>query len=401
MKKSAFIFPGQGTQYVGMGKTLHDQFSSARETFEEANDVTGIDITKLCFEGSLLKLSQIDMAQLAIVTASVAAYRVLKEELELEPDYVAGHSLGEYSALVASGVISFKDALKLLQLRGELCFPYCNSGKGSMSIIDHVQSGLIENICSKVSSVGCQVSIACYNAPLQTVITGDAKAVMEAEDAAVMLGGGVTPLMMSGPFHSPILQPVANLMERELKDLKVSNFSFPVMSNVTGLPYTTPESVRELLLSHLTHPVKWMDILHYLSINNIDVMVEVGPQHILTNLLKLNDAPFSTYSFGIANELPSLSALKPKKYSDIEFMAQCLKAAVTTRNRNLDESAFESAIEAYTELEQIDREVNLHRNILSNKQRERAIQLLTQVLVNKQVPLNEREMTLGKLLCQD
>ncbi|MFQ5788360.1 MAG: ACP S-malonyltransferase, partial [Thermodesulfobacteriota bacterium] len=228
----AFIFPGQGAQYVGMGLEFYKAFDIARKTFDEANNILGFDLTKLCFEDSSGELRLTANAQPAILTVSVAALRVLLEETDIKADYVAGHSLGEYTALVASGAMEFKDAVLIVRKRGEYMQTAVPLGLGSMSAIIGLQKEEVETICNKVSSNGSIVSAANFNAPGQTVISGNKDAVDKASAMAKYLGAKrVIPLEVSAPFHSSLMTPAAENLSKDLEKINFSGLKLPVVTN--------------------------------------------------------------------------------------------------------------------------------------------------------------------------
>jgi len=219
----AFVFPGQGAQYVGMGKEFYDQFPAAKQVFEEASDMLSFDMSRLCFEDNTEKLNLTANAQPAILTASIAALRVLNQETGIRPDFVAGHSLGEYSALVASGAMNFKDAVHTVRKRGEFMQSAVPIGIGAMAAVIGLSKEEIENICERVTSSQSIVSSANYNSPQQTVISGHKEAVQRAEGMLKEAGAKrIVPLSVSAPFHCKLMNKAAENLSEVLNDIQVS-----------------------------------------------------------------------------------------------------------------------------------------------------------------------------------
>jgi len=231
MGKVAFIFPGQGSQQVGMGADLVKEFVVAKETFKEADNALDIDVSKLCFEGPAEDLQQTSNTQPAILTASIAVYRVLKEK-GIEPDIVAGHSLGEYSALVAAGVLDFTDAVKLVRKRGQLMEASDPSGKGTMAAIIGLNGKEVEAVCQKASTAGI-VEPANYNCPGQIVISGEKEGVEKAAELAQEAGAKKAIILnVSGPFHSSLMESAAKELSKELEGISFNDAQVPVVTNV-------------------------------------------------------------------------------------------------------------------------------------------------------------------------
>jgi len=222
----AFVFPGQGSQYVGMGKELCDEFVIAKNTFEEANDVLGFDLSALCFEGEQSELSLTANAQPALLTTSIACLRVLQSEASLNPDFVAGHSLGEYTALVANGAFRLSDAVKVVRKRGEFMQEAVPVGVGAMAAVLGLDKETVEEICNQVSQNGLIASPANLNAPGQTVISGNRKAIEQASILAKAQGAKrVVPLDVSAPFHCALMQEAAHRLSGVLNEVNIAQMS--------------------------------------------------------------------------------------------------------------------------------------------------------------------------------
>lgn len=274
--KTAFVFPGQGSQFVGMGRGL------AEGLLDEANQVLGFDIKKLCFEGPEEDLKRTEITQPAILTVSVAAF----EHFKIRPDAVAGHSLGEYSALVAAGSLAFKDAVKIVYLRGKFMQEAVPMGKGAMSAVLGASRDKIVEICRQVGGV----QPANFNSPDQVVISGTAEAVKLAGQKLKEAGAKrVIPLQVSAPFHSQLMEPAAKKLAVELDKIEIKDASIPVMDNVTAEFVTEGSKIRDLLIRQVTGSVLWEDSIRKMIADGIGQFVEVGPGKVLLGLIKKID----------------------------------------------------------------------------------------------------------------
>lgn len=285
-RRLAFIFPGQGSQHPGMGKNLHDNFAVARHVFEEADDALGFRLSALCFEGPEDELKLTANTQPAILTVSIAAFRVLQSETGLSPLFAAGHSLGEYSALVASGVLSFSDAVKTVRARGTFMQEAVPVGVGSMAAMLSVPGDELELICREASG-GEVVSPANFNAPGQIVIAGHATAVSRAIEIARSRGYRKAMLLpVSAPFHCSLMKPAADRLASVLESVPVAPFENPVVTNVEAQPNSDPGRVRPLLVDQVCAPVRWEQSITFMISAGVDRFVEIGPGSVLTGLLK-------------------------------------------------------------------------------------------------------------------
>ncbi len=286
-KKMAFVFPGQGSQTVGMGKDLIERYPIARKTFEEADEALGFSISKLCFEGPEADLRLTFNTQPAILTVSVAAYRILAEH-DLKPTIAAGHSLGEYSALVASGALAFADAVRLVRKRGQFMQEAVPVGEGAMAAIMGLDGEEIVAICKKVEAAGgVAVQAVNFNCPGQIVIAGDTKGV-EAAIVATKAAGAkrAIPLPVSAPFHSSLMKPAAERLKVALDDVTIGASTFPVVSNVSAEPVTDGDTIRKLLVAQAASPVRWIESVETIGRTGCELFVEVGPGRVLTGFTK-------------------------------------------------------------------------------------------------------------------
>ncbi len=279
----AFIFPGQGSQAVGMGKELADTFEICRETFAEADAALGEPLSRLCFEGPEDQLRLTENTQPAILTMSVAAYRLLASR-GFEPAFVAGHSLGEYSAHVAAGTIGFADAVRTVRRRGRYMQEAVPVGEGAMAAVLGLDAAAVAKACEDAAQ-GQVVSPANMNMPGQVVIAGARDAVARASEIAKAMGARrVVPLPVSAPFHCAMMKPAEDRLAPDLRALSVSNPRVPVVANVDAQPKRDAASAIDALVQQVSSPVLWEDVMRRLASEGVRSYVEVGPGTVLTGL---------------------------------------------------------------------------------------------------------------------
>jgi [acyl-carrier-protein] S-malonyltransferase len=298
MEKIAFLFPGFGSQYVGMSKNFHQQYSIARETFEEASDILKIDLAKLCFEGDLIELNRAENLQPALLTAEVVAYQVYMKEIGVSPQLSAGHSLGEYAALTCAGAIRFGDAIKISRELGLLTQAVIEAGNGVMTIISRIDKETVQNECRKVTTEERPVFISCYNSSNQTAISGHPEAIEQVETSVLEKGAKITPLIAWAPHHSPLMERVAENFNRHLAGYTYYPFKWPVIANSTARPYGSPERIQDILIQQLLKPVRWVETLSFLNQSGVTMTVELGPQNVLSRLVAATTSDIRAFSFG-------------------------------------------------------------------------------------------------------
>jgi [acyl-carrier-protein] S-malonyltransferase len=289
MKSVAFIFPGQGSQYVGMGKELFENFSVAKKIFEEADDTLHFSISALCFKGPEEALKLTENTQPALLTASIAALKVLQEEKGTVPQFTAGHSLGEYSALVASGALTFSEAVKMVRLRGKFMQEAVPVGEGAMAAVLGMEREQVEKLCEEMSS-GEILTPANFNSPGQIVIAGHSKAVERAIERVKQEGKKAVLLPVSAPFHSPLMKPAGERLGKALEEISVADLKIPVVTNVEAEINTAKDRVKGLLVAQVSSPVRWEESMRKMIEKGIEQVLEIGPGKVLSGLMKRIDS---------------------------------------------------------------------------------------------------------------
>lgn len=303
----ALVFPGQGSQSPGMGKDLAENFPVAREVFEEADDALSFPISRLCFEGPAEDLQLTENTQPAILAVSVAAFRALESAGAPAPAFVAGHSLGEYSALVAAGVLDLSDALRTVRARGRYMQDAVPVGTGAMAAVMGCELSAIERVCAEAS--GSEVcSVANINSPGQVVIAGNTAAVDRAIELLKEVARRVIKLNVSAPFHCALMKPAQDKLGAELERLTFNDPKFPVVTNVDARVTTAPVELRDGLLRQVSAPVRWLESMQLLIENGVDTVVEVGPGKVLSGLMRQTSRDIKCLNVEDAASLEATSA---------------------------------------------------------------------------------------------
>jgi len=306
MEKTAFLFPGQGSQFVGMGKALAASYASARSVFEEADEALGFAVSKLCFEGPEDELKLTRNMQPALLTVSIAALSVLRDK-GITPSYVAGHSLGEYSALVAAGALKFADAVRLVRKRGQYMQEAVPAGVGAMVALLKLPDGKLDSILQEAAQ-GEVVTAANFNSPDQIVIAGHAAAVSRAAELAKAAGAKrAMPLPVSAPFHCPLMEPAQQRLAADLDATAFSDLTVPLINNWQAREIRTGAEARQGLYEQVPNPVRWMGSIRYLAAQGVGRFVEVGPGSVLTGILRNIDPALKGIKFGDPADLEKLN----------------------------------------------------------------------------------------------
>ncbi|WP_434752099.1 ACP S-malonyltransferase [Paenibacillus amylolyticus] len=402
----ALVFPGVGSQHTNMAKSFYDNSPIARETFEEASDRLNMNMAEICFrEESADRLNEIDVSQLALVTASIAIYRVYLKEIGLKPSICLGHSLGEYSALCASGVIEFSDALQIVKQRGRIIKETIPSCDGTMIWVINIDNKAVEEACKAYSENGGELYVSAYDSPTQCSVSGKNDAIKNLTKLLENKGAIVYPLKMSGPFHSPLMLRARNEMKAVLQEYRYHPSKYEVLSNYSTLPYTGDQSVIDNLSNQLIYPVRWQESIAYLVNHNIKYVIEMGPKDVLKFLIRKNTkllTPHSFNKFSQCDELKDMLFLKNDEY--VKVIERCLKVATTTRNYNSNFEEYHiGAVRPYKEIEGIYDSILKENDTPSENQVIQAINMAISVMETKKIPrpLFEKrlnQITEGKLL---
>lgn len=397
MEKIAFIFPGLGSQFVGMGKSFYDSFEVVRQTYEEAGDFAGFDIADLCFQGTGLEQNRIDKMQFIVVTTGVAIARAFLYQYGVSPQFCAGHSVGEYAALVCSGAVKFCDVIKILKVRGELLKRAAELGQ--MTIVEKMEAERAGKILQ--SNKDLQVYISCYNSPDQFAISGSENELIEKkllEENAV-----VTPIIYSPPIHSPLMEDYSKELYDFLKDVTYYSFRIPIISNVTGAPFSEPSEIPYIMTEQLKRPVQWNNTMLCFEKYGISMVIEMGPKNLLTSFLKDMNPGIKKYCFGIKKDRADINKLflndESLQKDKIKFLDRCLGIAVSTPNRNDNLEQFKSGVvDNYKNIKSLSKRIKDNESRASIKDMRSAVQYLIKILQTKKVPEKEQEDWLKQLL---
>ena len=304
--KVAYVFPGQGSQWIGMGRDLYDQFASAKAVFDQADQALGVAISRLCFEGPEDELRQTVNTQPAVVTVSLACLKALEEvntaDVLPPPAYVAGHSLGEYSALAAAGVLDLADAIYLARERGRLMHEAGLKNPGGMVAVIGLSQPLLADICQQTDT-----RIANINCPGQLVISGEKEKLDRAAELATAKGAyRVIPLAVSGAFHTPLMQSAVEGMAEVIAKLSFNDPAIPIIGNTTAQPLTSAEAVKEELLNQLCNRIDWQSSIQYMLNKGVATFIEIGPGKVLSGLIKRMDKKAQTLNLGDAEAVKNI-----------------------------------------------------------------------------------------------
>lgn len=398
MGKIALLFPGQGAQHIGMGVALREESHAAKDTIDEASDVLGYDMYKLCKQGSITELNKMEVMFPAIMTVSVASFRAMCEQLDVEVDFLAGHSLGEYSALVCSGAVSFPDMLRVVRKRGQLAQKIADAGTGFMTIVDGVFSDQVQLICDQAAEEGRTVSVSAFNSQLQVTISGIGEDVEFIESELIKAKAVITPLFFSAPFHCSLMQQIVGELEETLNGVDYYPLSIPVVANIDAKPYPSEKAIVEYLCRQIVQPVQWKATLDFFAREQVDRIFDIGPQAILANLSKQDNSAISVYCFSQEGEREALRRAIPQKWqggndkrSVYNIVTRCMAMAVSTRNANDNEQEYQhGVIKPYEHMEALQHSIEQFGTAPTEEQIGDALAQLRSIFQTKHVTQSEQ-----------
>ncbi|WP_338848360.1 ACP S-malonyltransferase [Massilia sp. W12] len=403
MKRIAILFSGQGSQYVGMGKRLYEKDEASRTLFDQVCALPGLDLRQLCFSGPADSLNQTENTQAALLLCSVLDYRHFQARTGLQPHLLAGHSLGELSALTAADAISLEDGLRLARARGLAMSRCAAAQKTGMQAVTKLALAKVEEVCAGVPGFGAEFVVANYNAPNQCVLSGAAPALERAAEALKKAGATIIPLKVSGAFHSPYMQGAAEEFARALEETEIRRPRIPVLANVDGQLHGDPQAIRQSLLKQLVSPVRWTDCMLYLRAEGIDCYLEAGPRAVLRKLAQANVPGAQAFALddeedqeGIEQAFAAdLRAMHEKP----SLIGKCMAVAVATRNNNWDDAAYQQGVvQPYQRLQALQEEIERNAREASPEELREALDLLGKIFATKGAPMEERAWRLNQIL---
>lgn len=387
MNRIALLFPGQGSQYPGMGVDLASRSPAAAETFRRASESLGWDVLAACSGSSMEKLTRGDTAQAAIITVSLAYYHHLVQEMEVRPDFLAGHSLGEIAALACAGAFDLETAVRLAQWRGEIMREAAVKELGVMCAILGLPLEEVARVCSKHDRPGSRVVISNENALDQLVISGHRHAVEAACESLAALGARTRPIEVDGAFHSPLMAAAAGKFGEHLASIRPRELAIPVLSSITARPHEKATAIPFLLKRQVVETVRWRGCFDFLVHARVKVFIECGPGSVLTRLARKAGPGFEALSLDDPADQQALSAHLKMSVGAKDFVSMCLAAAAASRNRGAPHEKFESdGVPAYRELESLRLKISGENRSPSKAEISRSLALAEIVLESKRSP---------------
>jgi [acyl-carrier-protein] S-malonyltransferase len=397
MKDYAILLPGQGSQYIGMGKELYDNYSIVREIYDQANEILNFNIKDLCFNGDIKELTKTENTQPAILLAGVSAFKVFMEEVGEKPKFICGHSIGEITALTCSGAINLQDGIKIVKKRGELMGSAMPNKKGIMAAIIGVDIEKIEAVCKSINEENNYVGIANFNSYNQIVISGYEEPVNKAIAQLNEMNGKAIILNVNGAFHSPLMESVVDEFKEELDKYEFNDFDISVISNVDALPYTDKNEIKQKLANQIVKPVKWIQTMEYLKTNKIDCVVDLGPKKIVKNLA--DNSGLNMKSFAVEGEKDEAIDYLTRNNSDKSvkdfvhtIVTKCIAITVCTKNENWNDSEYEEGvIKPYRRMQEIQEKTEKENRKPNREESLEALNLLKKIFKTKKTPIEEQK----------
>jgi len=307
MENIALVFPGQGSQYVGMAKDFYDSFDAAKKIIDRADEIVGKNFRNIIFTGPEEELKKTDITQPAIFTMSVLIYEIVKEKFANKISFCAGHSLGEYSALYAAGAFNFETGLALVMRRGDLMQIASDKNKGGMAAIIGFTIDKINEICEKVKGDG-YLTVANINSPNQIVVSGEISAIEKAEKIAIEYGAKrYIKLNVAGAFHSTLMQYAADILKNEINNYEIKDLIIPVIANYSAKEVKTEEEIKDSLIKQIISPVRWVETIEYIKSKNVSTFIEIGPGTVLSGLIKKVDKNLKIYNIDKVQDIEKIN----------------------------------------------------------------------------------------------
>lgn len=400
MNNIIVMFPGQGSQYVGMGKSWFEKYTVVKEYFKKASDILGYSLEEKCFKGPLSDLTQTDVAQVAVFTTSIAMYTVLQNEKSLPVDYMTGHSLGEITALTAAGAMSFEDAVKLVKVRGEAMASCSKEKKTGMIAVLEVTSDKADELVADFNTQGYQVQVANYNSERQTVVAGETSELKAATKFMEAHGAKVVQMNVSGAFHSSYMQSAVEPYTKTLNEIAITLPKIPVISSVTGQVYKSVEEIREVLSRQLTRPVVWNKVVSGCARKEVALWLEVGPKDVLKKLVQrmIDNGESITFEEDYEKAYQTIDFIMNLKKKDPNVVDLCMGQAVATRNRNFNEEEYETGVvKNYKKLVELKGKIE-NSQMRAEEAAQDAIDLLKEIFRCKMVPEEEQKVRIQNII---
>ncbi len=403
MNRIVTVFPGQGSQYVGMGKEVYQRVSEAKRVFEEASDILHLDMKKLCFEGTEIELAKTELNQIATYTVSMAMFVAYEKEVGIRPIAMMGHSLGEYTALTAAGGITFKNGLQIVRMRGKLMQEVMEQSDYLMCAVMGVDEQMVDKVCKDCPDRLGQVMIANYNSLNQNVISGDRAAVLHVSSKLAEVGAKIIQLSVKAPFHTMFMKVASTRFENVLREYNYSDMDIPVISNTTGREYEKNISFPTFLAEHMVSPVLWGKSIESCLKKGVDCFIEIGPKAILTKLGVRDFSEVSFYSYDsikdytkLIKEIHSTEAEEKAMY---ELIKACISTAICTPNYNWNEEEYYiGAVEPYRIVKELFYQKKDTTKRATKEEAKSAFNMLNTVLRTKKVDNLERIRLLHELI---